>query len=410
MSYFKPLDENEAEALHDLYYEKGNIFGRDRLYDLFTRTYPEMTVSRRAVADFLNKQEIHQKHQRPMKRGVVRPTVAKKPGWIQLDCIDMSSTPYSGYDTIVNCVDVFSKYYWAYACKGQTVDNIKRAMEAFLDDKMICKFLQCDNGSSFKGDFPEFCKEKGIVLQYSKPHSPWSNGTIERTGGTNKRLLFQLMKTKGTSDWVSLLPMVCRNMNNARSFSTKQPPSELQTDTSLHEDAAATIENRANRQYKQKAKGPDLEVGDHVRMILDYDAAGIRKASKEGYWKEQISVVTGVVHNRKIANLTASYRLKDLASGEKLKGIWARWQLQKIPKDFTAIPKQPVRPGPVEGEDVYEVESILDKRTSRATRGKPARVEYKVKWRNWSVRSSTWEPLENLSGAKDAIREFEART
>lgn len=55
-------------------------------------------------------------------------------------------------------------------------------------------------------------------------------------------------------------------------------------------------------------------------------------------------------------------------------------------------------------EEEYTVEDILDKRTNR--KGK---IEYLVKWENYPVAASTWEPLEHLTNSMDIIRDFEAR-
>lgn len=51
----------------------------------------------------------------------------------------------------------------------------------------------------------------------------------------------------------------------------------------------------------------------------------------------------------------------------------------------------------------YEVEKILDKRF------KNGKVQYKVKWKDYSLSESTWEPEENLEGSKELVKEFEKR-
>merc|ERR1719494_1441629 len=57
----------------------------------------------------------------------------------------------------------------------------------------------------------------------------------------------------------------------------------------------------------------------------------------------------------------------------------------------------------VMGEEEYEVEKILDKRTQKG-----GYTEYLVKWRNYEdPEENTWEPLENLGEAEKAIKLFE---
>jgi hypothetical protein len=52
--------------------------------------------------------------------------------------------------------------------------------------------------------------------------------------------------------------------------------------------------------------------------------------------------------------------------------------------------------------DEYEVESIL------AKRGKGARTEYLVRWKDWPIWEATWERQQNVAAAKQAVSEFEA--
>ena len=51
-------------------------------------------------------------------------------------------------------------------------------------------------------------------------------------------------------------------------------------------------------------------------------------------------------------------------------------------------------------DDVYLVEDIIDKRKHKG------KVQYKVKWKGYSVDEATWEPLEHLRNVKDMIKQF----
>ena len=126
---YKPLSPESERRLKDLYYS-GNMFGRDRLYYAFKQKFPDDPLNCRALYAWLDRQEVHQIHQRPtMKRGIVRPMVAQKLGSVQIDYLDLSKNPYNGFNAIMEVVDIFSKKYYAYPCKGQTVANTIKAME-----------------------------------------------------------------------------------------------------------------------------------------------------------------------------------------------------------------------------------------------------------------------------------------
>lgn len=51
--------------------------------------------------------------------------------------------------------------------------------------------------------------------------------------------------------------------------------------------------------------------------------------------------------------------------------------------------------------ELYEVEAILDKRR----RGKE--IEYKIKWSNYDIDESTWEPARSLNDCMDLIIAYE---
>lgn len=111
--------------------------------------------------------------------------------------------------------------------------------------------------------------------------------------------------------------------------------------------------------------------------------------------------------------------------GQKLQGLYARWQLLLIPDVRQALARrrpveqieepeqeeeeeqqvqQPRRSGRANRE--YEVQYILDRRTVR--RGKKRITQYLVKWSGFSEQESTWEPKSNLRNAQSLIDEFEA--
>ena len=63
-------------------------------------------------------------------------------------------------------------------------------------------------------------------------------------------------------------------------------------------------------------------------------------------------------------------------------------------------------PGPVivdAGEDFWEVEKILDSRI------RYGHVQYYVKWKGWDIEDSTWQGVEDVAGAPEAVKEFHKR-
>src|SRR6478609_195367 len=401
---YTELSKDTEDKLRKLWYDAP--FGRDRTYALFKQKYPNDPASRRAIFGWMAKQEAWQIAVKPtMSRGTVRTTLATKLGSIQIDYVDFSSNPFNGYNCILNAVDVFSKKMYAYPAKGQTVENTIKGMETFLRQGMKCTFCQSDNGTSFAGRFPDWCKEHNIRLAYSKPHTPQSNGVIESKNGLEKKQLFQLMRIRDTNDWVSLLPQVISSINASITFATGKTPDEIEDNEELHGSVAARLQAGANKRYKGKGVAADLKADDYVRRRRDYDYSNIAKGAKVGHWSKEIYQIVKVVMNNKNPNIAASYKIKNIETDKVESGLTSRGALLKIPdpKEMEKMPERVVRPGPVNGDE-WEVETILDRQKTKATRGKPGKVLYKVKWKGWS--RAQWEPAENLN-APELILEYE---
>ena len=72
---------------------------------------------------------------------------------------------------------------------------------------------------------------------------------------------------------------------------------------------------------------------------------------------------------------------------ERRKGVWASCKQMGIPV---------VHPP-------YEVEKVVGKRHDGG------RVEYRVRWKDYSEEEDTWEPLANLKRAKGVVEEYESQ-
>lgn len=320
---WEPITKIQNSRLKELYYHDKFLVGRDKLWNVYNSKYTDHPVSQRTVLnDFLKKQEIHQTYNRPtIKRGIIRPILNSTRGYMSLDCVVMK--PYNGYTTIYDMVDTFSKRFYAMAFKAQTAKNTIKFIKAFREATPYIKIsvIQCDNGSEFQELFKSWCSSEGITLNYSKPHSPWSN-IVEKYGGDMKRMLFQALAVEKSNDWVNMLPIIVSNMNMTKNFTTKTTHLELDKsiDKEVHTKAFTLIQNRANKKYRVKAQlGKDIQVWDWVRRLHDYDAARIQKASKRGYYALPVYEVLRVVQSR-FPNALPSYKLENIDTKETLPG------------------------------------------------------------------------------------------
>ena len=405
---FIPANKEQQEKLHDLFYRDKMMVGRDALHEVYHRKYPDDTLSQRSTLDWLKKPEIYQNFRKPTHtRAAIRPIVAKKRGSISLDCVVMPN--YNGYTIIYNCLDIYSRRYYALPFKAQTAENtiefFKQLQQQYPN--FTVSYIQSDLGSEFKEPFHSWAEEQGWTHAYSSPHSPWQN-IIERHGGSMKRMLFMAMKADDTSNWVDLLPQVTTNLNNRVSFATGKTPLELDqsTDPELQRQVNTKVQNRKNKQYGNIRSGTDIAVGDWVKKLHDYDATRIQKASKRGYYGSQVYEVIRVIKSKNPWGLP-SYKIANKDTGDEVPGSVARWQLQPVPKQTQFnMTRQVTRPSPEvdsEGEERYKVESILRKRVKR-----DGSVQYLVNWMGWNKPTdNTWQDEEELmEDAPEMVEQF----
>ena len=165
-----------------------------------------------------------------------------------------------------------------------------------------------------------------------------------------------------------------------------------------HDKATAalhkTAETMKKRHDEHRAPAREYQPGDKVYLSTE-NLPTIRATKKlDGKFVGPLEVV------KKVG--ASAYQLK----------IPASWRVYNVFNEVHLKPyKEPVFPTQQEKvaqrkelqmveeseDDEYEVEEVMDSRVSGRGGG---RLEYLVKWKNYPVEESTWEPAENLSNAK----------
>ncbi len=78
-------------------------------------------------------------------------------------------------------VDPFTKYV-----EAGPVTNLKSStITTWFHEEIICrygvpKWVRCDRGTEFQGDFTAYCSSWGIIIKRTAGHNPRSNGQVER--------------------------------------------------------------------------------------------------------------------------------------------------------------------------------------------------------------------------------------
>lgn len=430
---FKPLSETDKEILRKVYYDDLVQCGRDRLYFYVKDNYPHFKGSQRATLDFLKHQKAHQMQQRPMKHTTVAPLKITKEGYLQADLIIMSPNYKDrGFEAILLVVDGYTKKLFCKPLRTQKEDETVKAMKAILDENPTKKVtvVQNDRGAHFQAKFTALLESRGIKHFYSKARTPTSNSFAERFVQSVKRALYTGMESRGDKKWVEYLPRVVDNLNNLRSFATGKTPNQMeQLSEQEHELVGKKITATLNKRHNGKAVTKPLLIGQKVRIRRDLGKLG--KAGSKGYWSEHTYEVVKRI-NSSAPNILPTYKLK-AENGHIMGAKYSRTDLltippflshDTIPVPATAIVEEPVSvdptpdPLPVEDptpvpeprrslrkEGEYLVDYIGGKRR-RKVKGK-YRTEYLVYWVGYGKDEATYEPVNNLKNAKDAIAEFE---
>ena len=89
----------------------------------------------------------------------------------QVDLADLNSLSKSnnGYCYILTCIDILSKYAWAFPLKSKTASDVIKIFDKILKNGRVPIKLQSDGGCKFNNfTFKKYLKEKGIQYFTSK--------------------------------------------------------------------------------------------------------------------------------------------------------------------------------------------------------------------------------------------------
>ena len=171
----------------------------------------------------------------------------------------------------------------------------------------------------------------------------------------------------------------------------------------VHREAKASMAKAPLRQVEQLAKRRStvqFKAGDRVLLssahLLDLKAPGARSLHRKFFGPFSVKRMVG--SNAAELDLPLNWsRIHPVINVGHLR-------LCTDTDEFGIRVAAPPEPVLVDGEEEYEVESILDVRTRRYGRG--SREEYLVQWQGYPLWECTWEPKGNLKNCPDLLRDF----
>ena len=278
----------------------------------FYRTIREkyLNIKRSDVQEFMKAQTVNQLTD-GFKHRTNKPIVAKYPNEIWcIDLIEINNYPKNkGFDFILSCIDVFSRYTFLEPSKKRDSNAISKCLDKIIKRvKIKPRFLICDNGGEFEKDFETYCKAHDITIQRNRAYSPQANGIVESSNKEVRKLLRSIMLENKSTNWVDNLRKVEDYKNNTFTTSIDNLPNKIWTptnepidfkldgdDTQLKQTyAKRTILKNVRKQIDQ-FKEDELNVGDKVRIRMDQVSNNIRALVKAGDTKKIVVTWSPVI-------------------------------------------------------------------------------------------------------------------
>ena len=290
-----------------------------------------------------------------------------------------------------------------------------------------------DRDSRFTSDFwKALFGILDVKLKLSTSYHPETDGQTERTN----RTLEQVLRTYvgyHQDDWDRWLPLVEFAYNNAKQASTGLTP--FYCDLGQHPLVPSSL--IVTREFDESTQvGATADFLTHMADILQEARGAIAEAQdRQAHYANQhrreddfqegemvllstANITTDIDARRPSRKLNprfiGPYRIVKMVSPVAFKlelppkmkihpvfHVSLLRKYQQNPEEFSERHQPPPPPVVIGDQQEYEVERILDKRTRRR------RIEYLVKWAGYELHDATWEPIDNLENAQDAVRDFE---
>jgi hypothetical protein len=369
--------------------------------------------------------------------GLLQPLQIPQERWtdISMDFVVQLPRTAQGYDAILVVVDRLTKR--AHFCPTTTNVTAPETAQLFIRNLVCChgmpKTIVSDRDPRFMSHFwKDLFTILGVELKPSTAFHPQTDGQTERTNRTMEQMLRMYVGYR-QNDWDRYLHLVEFAYNSAEQSSIgmtpffcdlgRHPrmPSELLVPFNVNErtqvhttanfighmqeilrsarnaiiEAQARQEQNANRHRREVT----LEVGDLVLLSSTHITAD---SDRQRPTRKLTPRFLGPFKVIQVVSSTA-YKL-DLPSNMNIHPVFHVSLLKNYhpnPEEFPDRQVQPPPPVIVGGQSEYEVERILDKRRRRG------KVEYLVKWTVYELYDATWEPVENLKNATEAVSDYE---
>jgi hypothetical protein len=135
------------------------------------------------------------------------------------------------YQWILNCIDYYSKFNWAFALKNKSVNEVAVKLRELFFTFGSSQILHCDNGR-------EFISSVMLELKNLFPELVFHPRKTETSTKPRMYRKSKWMSTNDSSSWSSALLPVVYGINTRMFTVTKRTPCEVMFDQTCHSNFA----------------------------------------------------------------------------------------------------------------------------------------------------------------------------
>jgi transposase InsO family protein len=144
-----------------------------------------------------------------------------------IDLVDLKAYVKNndGKRYLLNVVDAFTQYVWAFALTRKTAVAVQECLLPIFDVFGPPSRIQSDNGGEFIGkELKRPMAALGIKMITSSPYHPASQERVERLNMTFEQQLGKVISETNDPRWTEFLPKVVRSYNCTVHNTTNQEP------------------------------------------------------------------------------------------------------------------------------------------------------------------------------------------
>jgi hypothetical protein len=408
--------------------------GQSKTFDLVARHYywPHM---RRFINDYVSTCDTCARNKLPKHSqfGHLHPLPIPTRAWqsVSMDFI-VELPPSAGYDAIYVCVDRLTKmaHFIPTTSNVTAQETANLYLSGVYRHHGLPEDIVSDRGPQFTSKFArELLRLLQIQGNRSTAYHPQSDGQTERVNQILEQYV-RIFCHYQQDDWVDLLPLAEFSYNNARSATTHASPfyanygynprpqphtpsnpaesynpaadhfakrlQDVHDQLRIHIKDAQEIQKRNYDKHAKQA--PEFKPGDKV-WLLKRNMTTDRPSPKLDVRRLGPYRII-----EKVGNSNLAFKL-ELPTHMKIHPVFHVSLLE--PHKPSTIPGRIQSPPPpilIDTEPEFVVKEILDSKLYRGVR------KYLVEWQGYPPDDRTWEPIEHLTNAEDAIQDYLRRS